>query len=376
MNVFNFGDPKLFVKGVATVTIIDPTTGSILGFDNTPTESSVTGSVNAGEVTGGIGAPVLILIPDTSRLSGSLSSNAFSLGQRRLITGGTLKQNGIVPVCATNVAPSAGVLKIPTDVFASNPPVKHYGQPDTDTLGWCFVKVHGSDSYQGSNVGVNLTTGVVNGSYTEAAYDIFYYSNPASATELGIPSNFIPQTATVEIKFNVYSKQSSSVASGSLAGYLYLIVPRAQFNGDPGISASQTDVATTDYSWTALRPDADAQSTSDYRDCSNESSNYAYYVYVPCGDVADSVESLFVAGGVLSVAKSKSATIPVKYLMKNGEVAQPSYGDLTYVVTASSLGTVTNGVFTAGSTAGNGKITITLTNNSNVKTVMDVIVTD
>lgn len=375
MNVFNFGDPKLFVKGVASVTIIDPVSGNILGYDNTPAESAATGSVNAGEVTGGIGAPVLIMIPDTSRLSGTLSSNAFSLIQRQLITGGTMKQNGIVSVCATEIAPTSGSLTLPAATLASAPPVKHYGQPDTDVYGWCFVKEHGKDSYAGTNYGIDLTTGKVQGSFTAASYDIFYYTNPASATELALPSNFIPQVATVEIKFNVYSKQASSNAAGSLNGYLFLVVPRAQFTGDPGISASQTDVATTDYAWTALRPDSDAQPTTDFRDCSNESSNYAYYVYVPCGDVADSVDSLFIPGGVVAAKTATPVTIPVKYLMKNGEVAQPAYGDLTYTLTPTSLGTVANGVFTPGNSATTGTVEIKITSKPATKVTASVTVT-
>ena len=375
MQVFQFGDPKLFVKGVASITISD-LKGNVIGYDNTPSESSATGSVNAGEITGGIGAPILITTPDTSRLEGTLTSPVFSLRARQMITGGTLKKNGIVQVCATNVmATSAGVLKLAAADLASVPPVKHYAQSASDTYAWAYVKLHGATSYAGTNVGISVTDGTVQGSYTpDAAYDIFYYSNPASADELSIPSNFIPEVAAVEIKYNVYSKQGSTNASGSLAGYLSLVVPRAQFRGDPGINASQTDAATTDYSWIALRPDDDVQPTTDYRDCTNESSAYAYYVYVPCGDVSESVEALYIPTGVVKAATGASVEIPVKYLMKDGQSAQPAYGDLTYVLTPTSLGTITNGIFKAANSAATGEVTVTLKNDTTKTVVANVVV--
>lgn len=374
-NVFQFGDPKLFVKGVASITISD-LKGNIIGYDNTPSESSATGSVNAGEVVGGIGDPILITIPDTSRLEGTLTSPVFSLGARQLITGGTRKKNGIVQVCAVSVkASAAGVLKLSTADLGSVPPVKHYAQPASDVYGWAYAKLHGAASYAGTNVGISLTDGTVQGTYTpNAEYDIFYYSNPASADELSIPSNFIPEVAAIEIKYNVYSKQGATNASGSLAGYLSLVVPRAQFRGDPGINASQTDAATTDYSWIALRPDDDVQSTTDYRDCTNESSAYAYYVYVPCGDVSDSVQALYIPTGVVKAATGASVEIPVKYLMTDGQSAQPAYGDLTYVLSPTSLGTVTNGIFKAGSSAATGEITVTLTKDATKSVVANVVV--
>ena len=95
MNAIKLGDPNLFVKGIADVTITDYKSGNIIGFDKVASEGSITSSVNMGEITGGIGNPLLLTIPDTTRLTGSLTSQAFSMEQRALTSGGEITVGGV-----------------------------------------------------------------------------------------------------------------------------------------------------------------------------------------------------------------------------------------------------------------------------------------
>lgn len=352
MNAIRLGDPNLFVKGIAEVTITDPKTGNIIGFDKVASEGSITSSVNMGEITGGIGNPLLITIPDTTRITGALTSQAFSLEQRALTAGGNVNYNGLTPVCE-HITATGATLKV------TGNPVKHYAQTASDATAWCYVRVHGADNYVGTNYGVDVSTKEVKGftAVLGTEYDVFYFVENASAKVLELSSNFKPSVATVSYKFNVYAKQNGSVSNGTLQGFLYFIVPKAQFGGDVGIAANQTSNATTDYSWNAL---ADNDNMPSCEGCQENGSPYAYYVYVPCGGAKVAVEALAVIGGAVSVAVNGKAQIPVKYVMPNGDTVQPTYSDLTYASEATATATVDASGMVTGKATGNTKITITL----------------
>lgn len=300
MNAITLGDPNLFVKGMVEVVVTDPETGNIIGYDNVASESAVSTSVNMGEITGGFGNPLLINIPDTTRISGTLTSQAFSLQQRALTTGGNVSANGVVSYCETITAST-------TTLTVTKQPVKAYGQNDSDTTGWCYVRPHGSATYQGTNYEVNLTTkAVVNFTATVGTqYDVFYFVNLISSEVLALQSSFNPAVATVRLKYGVYAKQNNSISHGTLAGYLYFVVPRAQFTGDAGIGANQTSNSTTSYDWVALMPD------SNLMDCSNcgaNSDDYAYYIYAPCGD-ANSAITGFLSLGPIMVEQGETVNL-------------------------------------------------------------------
>lgn len=328
MQAITLGNPNLFVKGMVEVVITDPETGNIIGYDNVASESAVNTSVNMGEITGGFGNPLLMNIPDTTRITGTLTSQAFSLQQRALMTGGQVKANGVVPYCETVTADSDGKLTV------TRTPAKAYGQKESDSDAWCYVRRHGEGSYNGTNYQLDEVskevldfTGVVGGQY-----DVFYFTQWASSEILALPASFNPSVATIRLKYGVYSKQNNSVSNGTLAGYLYFIVPRAQFTGDAGIGANQTANSTTSYDWTALMPD------NNFMDCANCGANnddYAYYIYVPCGDEYQSLETLAVIGGVvtLSADNNYTATVPLVGIMKNGTTINVPPGTIHYAKT-------------------------------------------
>lgn len=376
---FRLGSPNLFVKGMAEAIVTDVTTGDIIGYDNVASESSVTTEVNMGEITGGVGNPLLISIPDTTRITGTLTSQAFSLHQRALTVGGEISNDGIVQRCIANVAPVDGTLYIPTTAAT---PVKSYGQKTSDTYGLCYVREHNATEYIGTNYGVALSAGAngyevgVENTFTPDAsktYDIMYFASIANAQVLPLSTQFAPSVATITLKYCVYAQQNGGNKNGTLQGYLYFVVPRAQFTGDAGISASQTDNATTAYSWTALMPDSNV---IDCADCAASDTNYAYYVYVPCGNATQDIEALIVVGGEVSVdAGGTGVQIPVLYLMKNGKTATPNYSELTFVVTqGTGISVSTTGTVT-GTSAGTGEISITLKANTDIKTYCNVTVT-
>lgn len=358
------GNPNLILKGIVDVTAYDPTSGDIIGYDNVSQESAVASSVNMGEITGGWGNPVLLNVPDTTKITGTLTSQAFSLEQRKLISGGTLSIGASVPVCETITATG-------TTLTVTNTPVLAVGEPSSDTAYWCYVKAHSNTSFVGSNYSVNPTTKqVVNFTATSGtSYDVMYFITNSSAKILNLPSVFNPSVATLRIKYSVYAAQNNSTSNSTLQGFLYVIVPRAQFTGDAGVNASQTANATTDYGWTALAYGEDGFSCGSA--CQASAKNLAYYVYVPCTDLA--ITSLAVPGGGISVAVNGTKTIPLYATYEDGSVGVPDYSKLTFTSGTTSTATVSNGIVT-GVATGSSVISIVVTGNTSVSTTCDVTV--
>lgn len=370
MNAIRLGDPNIFLKGIVEQTYYDPTTGNIIGYDNVATDGAIETSVNLQEITGGFGNPVVGIIPDSTRMTGTYTSAAFSLHTRQLISGGNLHYGGISPVCETILADS-------TTLTVSKTPVKHYAQPASDTEAWCYIKPVGAANYYGTNYKLNMSTKqVVNFVATPAtSYEVFYFVTDASAQVLELPDMFNPSVVTISQKYGVYAKQNSTVSHGTLQGYLYVIVPRAILNGNAGVGANQTENATTDNSWMALSPD---QNMMQCADCGNSTKVFAYYVYVPCGGETAAVANLAVIGGGVSVVESGSAKqIPVVYVMPDGSTQTPTYSQLTYTVTTGATNaSVSSSGQVTGLQEGSAEVTITLTvNETTLTTYCNVTVT-
>lgn len=323
MDAIRLGDANTFLKGIVEQIYYDPTTGNIIGYDNVATDGAIETEVNLQEITGGFGNPVVGVIPDSTRMTGSYTSAAFSLHTRKLITGGNLHYGGVTPVCEV-------VTAVGTTLTVTKTPAKHYAQPAADEMAWCYVKPVGAAGYQGTNYGVDISTKQVN--YTAIAgqnYEVFYFVENSSSQVLELPDMFNPSVVTISQKYGVYAKQNSTVSHGTLQGYLYVVVPRAILNGNAGVSANQTDAATTDGSWMALSPD---QNSLVCEDCANATKTFAYYIYVPCGGETAAVEDLAVIGGGVSVKVGATAQIPVVYVMPDGSTQTPTYTNLTYTI--------------------------------------------
>lgn len=359
MNAITLGTPNLFLKGIAEQTFYDPTTGNIVGFDNVASEAAISTSVNLQEVVGGMGNALVGVFPDTVRLTGTYTSQAFSLETRRLITGGILAYNATAPICET-------VTGVSNKLTVQHTPVKHYGQPAGDTDCWCYVKPQGAATYSGQNYKVDPTTREVKdyAATDGTTYEVYYFAENASAQSLSIPDVFNPVNVTVSTKYGVYAKQNNAVTGGTLQGWLYVIVPVAMLTGDAGVSANQTANATTDGSWMAVSPDSVGLTCAD---CAQSGNALAYYVFVPCGDATVNVMELAVVGGgvTVSLAATDPVQIPVKYVMPGDQMVQPVYTDMTYVSSDTTHATVSNdGKVSAASGASAGDtatITITLT---------------
>lgn len=344
MNSITLGSPNLFVKGMVDVIVTDPSTGNIVGYDNVSSESAVNTSVNMGEITGGLGNALLMNIPDTTRISGTLTSQAFSLQQRALATGGQVNYGGVISYCETVTAGTGGIL---TTTKAA---AKSYAQGSADTTAWAYVRAHGASTFDGAAcsipVGGNTVSGYV-GAVAGQQYDIFYFVNSSTCQVLPLSSNFDPSVVSLTIKYAVYAKVNDKVSNGTLQGYLYLVVPRAQFTGDAGTSANQTSNSTTSYDWTAVLPE---RTMMECTACGTDTSNYAYYIYAPCEVTSGIKRIAFVGvGSDLSYPAGTTFSIPTVFVMENGSIVTADY---SLIEPTAVSGTSVEGVFFIRNSAG------------------------
>ena len=338
--MFQFGNPNLFAQGVVEQTLYDPKTGNVIGYDRLGTDVAIQYTFEFSEITGGFQNQLAGMIPHTTRMSGTYTSAAFSMESRALLSGGNLKYGGIAPICEVITASE-------TTLTVTNTPSRAYAQEASDPYCWCQVREHGATSYTGQNYGVDPTTKQVQG-FTAIAgkqYDVFYFTVWASAQELGLPVAADPSAVTVHQKWGIYASQNGSKKSGTLQGFLYVIVPLAILEGDAGMNGNQTSNTTSSYNWRAVTNNENVPSCNS---CERNDNNYGYYVYVPCAGAASSVSGLVVVGGVVNAPVGVPTQIPVKYYMPDGSTLQPNYSDLTYtpsvssgIITVSASGQVT-----------------------------------
>lgn len=340
MNAIHFGDPNLFVKGMVEAVLNDPLTGNIVGYDNVTTDDSLDVSQNLGAIEGGFHNALIMNIPDSARVSGSLTSQAFSLEARGHMFGKDATYGAVTPTCETITASG-------TSLTVSKTPVKAYGQNDSDTYGWCFVRPSGASDWNGTNYNVDLSTGVIQ-DFTATSgnsYDVQYFISNASAKVLPIPVAMIPRVLSLTLKFGVYLRSNDgSVAEGTLAGYLYEVFPRVQLTGNGGHTANQTDTAKTEYQWQALAPNG-ASAMPNCAFCADSAGNYGYYIWCPCDSTVQNVSYwLFAGGNSTSAAAGAKVTVPFLYVMKDGTFVNAPWSDFT--VNTPSGCTYSNGVLT------------------------------
>lgn len=333
-----FGDPNLFVKGVAEQIFFDPSSGNIVGYDKTAAEGSVSITANLAEISGGMGNQLIGVLPDTARVSGTYSSAAFSLETRERIMGGEIAYDAVAQVCETITADSE-------TIAVSQTPVSAIAEDHNDPTYWCYVHHVGDGRGRGENVGVDPDGTVNFVAEPGERYEVTYFCHKVSAQMLPIPTVWNPVMMTVQERYGVYAKQGGSTERGSLRGWLTFIVPRAILNADAGVNASQTTNADTSGNWIAL---PEKPENMPMCACSEDAHPLAYYVYVPCSGVNDAVSSVVSVGSGLTLKAGRTEQLPIKLVMPDDSLVQPDFATLGYYSDNDAVATVDNaGVVTA-----------------------------
>ena len=360
--MYTFKPQALFTKGIAYAEFFDVNNNNLLGFSPFVTDFGLNGSMNDGDVEGGIGNQLIISLPDTSRLEVTATTADSALNNMALTIGAQLGGNGIIETMTAIVAGADGSLSIQNAVAP-------YGADKTI----CYVLTStGSDKAaveagSGRACEIDSSTGVIDfEGQADQTYCVKYFVRNSSADELTIPALFQPAVVRAHFAVNVYSQKGGDAMTGSRVKIRHYYFPRYQFNQPLQVTESQTTPGTTNLSGRCLTYQQ-ALESGVCSDANNAAYGFIVDEYVGSGDSStSSVQGIyFIGGGVLTIRTGESVTIPVKYDV-NGVLTDISDMEQVNFTVTGNVGTFASehsNVFTAANSAGNGRVNVTVTNS-------------
>lgn len=332
---YTFKPQELFTKGIVFAEFFDVNSGDLLGYSPYVTDFGLNGSMNDGDVEGGIGNQLIISLPDTARLAVTCKTADSALNNLALPIGQSLEGNGVIETMTAVVA--AG-----TSLSLANA-VKPYGADDI----YCYVLTSsGTDK-----AAVEAASGVahiVSGGHVEDfdavsgnTYCVKYFVSNSSADKLTIPALFAPKVVRAHFAVNVYAQQGGGDAmTGSLVKIRHYYFPRYQFNSPLQVTESQTTPGTTDLSGRCLSYQQAIQDGA----CASESN--AAYGFIVDEMVGSNTSTAKVAGiyfiGLgaekeIPLVQGQNVLLPVKYAV-NGVLTDIT--DLSQVTFTSKTASV------------------------------------
>lgn len=363
--MIKFTDPRLYLKGTSSVICKDVVTGNILYFSNKFQTGNVTTGNTMGEIRAGLGNPVAATIPTDGNVGVEFNAADFNMWAKSAQTGAKLNYNAPAITCQNVTAEST---ELTIDLTAGTP-VAELGFSDIH----CYVQEVGASapiaSY-GAAYPINPADGKIGTFEAEIGktYKVWYFVNMASAQLATIGSNIDPKVVHFTAEMAVYSNNTGAQNDGTRVGSLYVIIPRLKLGGNGGVNGDQTNNDTTSLSGTAIVHDNDIISES-CSACEQTDNVLAYYLYVPCAS-ATAVTGLALIGGVISLPVSTTAKANFKAVMPDGSLVTPDNALMSYALDGAPTGTTvsTDGVITAGATAGDCEITATYTEGTDTFT--------
>lgn len=325
-----------YMKGIYEAKFFDQNR-NLLYYDNKLTDANIASSVNMGEINAGIGNYTVIQLPDTAKISVTMTAADVDLRSRQLQTGGTMGYNGITDTVEILTATT-------TALTASATPVAPYGSNKVA----CYINGDGT-VYELDP----LTKQVKNFTATVGSrYTLRYYVAKAASEVLDIKALFSPVIGAMEIKMPVFEAPiGGSELVGTKCGYWHSIIPRFQFSGEMGVSGKQTEAASSSLTGTALGGDSTEDGVENVP-------SLIYMVYEPIDPTAGVRDICVIGGGSVSVAVNKDTVIPVRYVMADGGLSIPSYADLSFTSAAAPTASVSAAGLVHGVAAGDTEITI------------------
>lgn len=346
--MIKFTDPKLYVKGTCTVRLLDIETGDIFYASDKAQSGNITPSVNLNEIRAGLCNPIATMIPSDAGLQVNFTMADFNMAVKAAQLGATHTYSAPAPKC-TSITATSTTLKL--DITAGLP-VAGLGMDKPIA----YVQEVGAASLiaeDGVAYDVDVATGEIKEFAAEVGktYKVTYMVQKVSAEVISISSAIDPKVARFEAELAVYANKNSAGNQGTRQGTLYLIVPCMKMQADAAVTGDQGTADTTIVSGQAVTYDPDVVPAG----CSDEAVGLGYYVYVPDDD-ASNVKGLAVVGGVTTVTASSTAQLPVRFVMGDGSLVDPSdkTTGFTYTLTSAPSGTTisSSGLITAGATAG------------------------
>lgn len=349
---------KRFIGGVANVDIF--VGNQLAATAKTLSESGFTIGNTAEDVRGGQGNQLLAKYYHTSTFDINLTDVTFNLDYLAYQTGSS------VSVGADFFTVEQVVINSNVGEITNTPlDVDNYG-----LIGW--VSLPGEDNWQ--QVTFTEQSGKYQFSYTATDGTVVcvkYICNEMQGKSITVSSNMIPSEVKLVMTANEFKAgKSGDLSSSSKIGELQIVVPRFQFSGSMEISMTASGVANSPLSGSALAVEDPT--------CGSQSGYYAIInELVSDENIFDNVFSLAVDGGnEITLAQSGSTTLVVYAIQKLGSPFVIDNSLCTFTSETPSVATAgENTGLISGVSAGNTTVTVALTSNTEVSTIVNVTVT-
>lgn len=356
----HFAVEYMLSKFAESVTISRPLTGEILYYSNKLTEANGSTSVTMGEIRGGVGNPIIGVIPSDGNASVEITDQNLSLAMRAYQTGGLHGYGAPTLVCADIVA-AEGKLEI--DVSANGTPVA--GQGFSSAFAY-VQKIDEKSTITGDGVpyAINSSNEITGATVTNGQkYKVWYWVNAATTEYVTILSNIDPNVVNCRLVYPVYSNVKED-GSGTRIGSLVVVYSYLKLNANAGINGNSSSNATTSVSGTAISFE-DATVREGCGSCSDSAAELVHYLYVACDGGEDKIEGLVYVGGEVSMGISSSVQLQF-YLVVNGNLVKPDPAYMSYAMSQTLTGTSVSasGLLTSGTTTGSGEVTATYSTGS------------
>lgn len=239
------------------------------------------------------------------------------------------------------------------------------------TIGW--ISEPGSDewatfTFSGSSAtGVTLTDGsaLVSGD----TYCV-KYMNEVTCDEIVVPADFVPDEVTVILKGDLYkASKGNDVSTSSIVGHIEIEVPRFQLNGTMDIALNSSGASQIPFAGQAL------VTTDGAEGCESG----GYYARIKRFDEGalwyDNLIAFAIEGNdSISIEAGATKVLRIYGVYSNGSSKLIDASKLSLTLSSTGLGTITNGVYTAGSSATTGTLTVAVAGSPNPKPSVGLVV--
>lgn len=371
---FTFKPEEVFSKGIVYAEFFDPATDDLLGYSRYVVDFNPQGSMNTGDVEAGPGNALVMMIPDTCRLAVTATTADSALNNMALAAGATLTGNGVVETTIAITASGA-------TLTLNNACAPLGGQNGAVAY---VLTSSGSDratveANSGIAHAVDSTSGAIQGFEAVASntYCVKYFYQNSSAMQLTVPSLFAAKVVRAHFAVNCYAKKTGSdVLTSSLFKIRHYVFPYYVFTNPMEDTLGQTSTGTVNLSGTCLS----YQEAVSEGVCNVDTAGiYGYVVdeYVGESTSTSAVDGIYFVGlgSGVSLVKSTSIELPVRYSV-NGILT--SISDMSQVTFTAASAVVSfadehDNTMTAGGSAGNTTVTVSVTNSRTNVTYTDTI---
>lgn len=365
----SFKNEPLFSKGILNAEFFDIATDNLVGYSQYVTNFGLNGTVNNGEVEGGVGNGLIMVIPDTARLNVTAQTADTTLETMGLPIGASVHGDGVVET-VIGVAATGDTLTLTGAVAPlGGENVVCYVLTSTGS-DKATVESGSGTAYQVDESGNVTGFTAISGN----TYCVKYFVQNSSALQLDIPALFSGKVCRAHFAVNLYAKKAGSdVMESSVVAIRHYYFPYYFFTAGLQDSASQTTPGTTDLSGMCLTYEEAITSGS----CANVGAQrYGFIVdeYLGTNSSTSNIDGIYFVGvgAGVNVGAEDSLALPIKYSVNNVLTNISDMSAVTFSSSAEAVATVSGNVVT-GVSSGTAVITATVTNSRTGVTYTDTV---